>query len=314
MPPPESLGRALRDGAVRAALWATWVAVPASVAVHLTIRDGMPGAAVLFYATPWPLDAAAALVLAFVAVRRRHRLDAVLAAVLTITCTGFYFVNSLRRNAPQTPGALRGVHWNVAHGYWGWPKIAETLVSLDPDVVWLSESDDAPELDDAFRAAFPGRTSVHGGGGFTVVARGEAVVVERARIGPMSRLARTHLVVKGRTFDSFQVDAPSNPFAAKPPLFEKVLTSVRPHLASPLLVLGYFNTPRDSVAFDAWRGPLSHAFETVGNGLDATWPVPLPVLSIDHVWSGGGLAVRTCELPWTWRSDHLPVVFTFDVP
>src|SRR6185369_8286911 len=173
------------------------------------------------------------------------------AVAVAVACAGTHAACSYRFADPQRPGALRGVHWNVAHGYWGWPKIAETLASLDPDVVWLSESDDKPELDDAFRAAFPGRTIVHGGGGFTVVARGEAVVVERARIGPMSRLARTHLVVAGAAFDSVQVDAPSSPLAAKPPLFAKVLSQVRPLLASPLLVLGDFNTPRDSVAFDA---------------------------------------------------------------
>ncbi len=48
------------------------------------------------------------------------------------------------------------------------------------------------------------------------------------------------------------------------------------------------------------------AFATAGRGHHATWPVPCPLLAIDHVRVSRGLRVASCALPWTWRSDHLP--------
>ena len=47
-------------------------------------------------------------------------------------------------------------------------------------------------------------------------------------------------------------------------------------------------------------------------GFAPTWPVPCPVLSLDHVWASRSLAVRTCEQGWSLRSDHRPVLFTFE--
>jgi endonuclease/exonuclease/phosphatase (EEP) superfamily protein YafD len=286
-----------------------------SLALRFSVRDRVPGLSAVYYATPPALDAAGAVVAAFLFLRLRRRRAAAICATVGLACTATFVAGSLRFGAPRPPGALRGVHWNVAHGYWGWTRIADTLATFDPDLVWLSESDDAnPEEDDALRAALPGRTVLHERGGLTVIVRGDASCVERAHLDGGGHLARSHLVVGGRAFESVHVDAPSSPFARRDRIFADALRRVEPHVAAPLLVVGDFNTPRDSAAFDAWCGPLAHAFETAGRGCDATWPVPIPVLSIDHVWAGGGLTVRTCEPRWTRLSDHRPVEFTFDVP
>jgi endonuclease/exonuclease/phosphatase (EEP) superfamily protein YafD len=77
------------------------------------------------------------------------------------------------------------------------------------------------------------------------------------------------------------------------------------------ILAGDFNTPRTSAAFDAWRGPLQHAWETAGTGFDATWPNPLPVLSIDQVWTDTGVEVLTCVHGGSFASDQRPVEFTF---
>ncbi len=292
-----------------------FVLVATSVALRLTVRDRVPVLAAVFYGTPPALDVAGALFACVVFVRGGRRRLAASAGALAAASLGLFAFGTFRFADARPPGAVRGVHWNVAHGFWGWPRIAATLASFDPDVVWLSESDDeSAEEDDALRAALPGRMIVHERSGLAVIVRGDATCADRARVGDGGRLARSRLVVGGRAFEAVHIDVPSSPLARRAPIFENVLRYVTPRLGAPLLVVGDFNTPRDSASFDAWRGPLVHAFETVGRGCDATWPIPLPVLSIDHVWSGGGLAVRTCEIKWTGRSDHMPVVFTFDVP
>jgi len=309
---------AQRPGLVRRATRGVAVGVLAlvavSVAIRLTVRDRVPGLAAVFYATPPALDVLGALFACVVLRRGGRRRASAFAGALAAASLGLLAFGQLRFAEPRPPGAIHGVHWNVAHGYWGWPRIAETLATLDPDVAWLSESDDDASMDDALRAALPGRLILHEKSGLTVIVRGEATCVERVHVGGAGRLAQSRIVVGGRAFDSIHVDAPSNPLADRARIFDAVLKYVEPRLGAPLVVVGDFNTPRDSTVFDAWRGPLAHAFETAGRGFDATWPVPLPVLSIDHVWAGGGLAVRTWELRWTRLSDHRPVEFTFDVP
>jgi endonuclease/exonuclease/phosphatase family metal-dependent hydrolase len=108
------------------------------------------------------------------------------------------------------------------------------------------------------------------------------------------------------------VDVASNPLRDRSPAFAMVEETMAPYVAGPLVVVGDFDTPRESVRFDSWRGPLVHAFEAAGSGWAPTWPVPLPVLALDHVWLSRSLTVRSCEHLWTTRSDHRPVAFTFD--
>jgi endonuclease/exonuclease/phosphatase (EEP) superfamily protein YafD len=106
------------------------------------------------------------------------------------------------------------------------------------------------------------------------------------------------------------VDVGANPLRPRGRAFEPLdalLARVKPDL-----VLGDFNTPRDSVFFEAWRSAgYRHAFEAAGNGTDLTWPMPLPVLSLDHVWSGPRLAPRSCRHVGSWASDHRAVVAEF---
>jgi endonuclease/exonuclease/phosphatase family metal-dependent hydrolase len=300
---------------LRAAAVAAVVAVAASLVLRFTVRDGVPGLSVLYYATPLALDAAGALVAALVAWRYGMRRLRVAAATLALASGALCVADDFVWNAPSPPGALRGVFWNVAYGLSGWPKIVETLRSFDADVVWITEiAGDDFEAERLLAEAFPGWKTARSKGGILVLSRGDVTLVQARRLSRSNVEAVFRVTLDGRSFDGVQVDLASNPRNRRVEALERVADDV-PHLAAtPVLVLGDFNTPRGSVGFDRWRGPLANAFETAGRGLDATWPVPVPLLSCDQVWFGGGLVVRTCETPWTWRSDHLPVVFTFDLP
>jgi vancomycin resistance protein VanJ len=306
---------ASRSGAVlRALATAALAVVGVSLVVRFTVRDRVPGVATIYYATPLVVDALAAAVAATLAWRARRRRTAALCALVALACGALYLSTSFVRNETRTPGAIRGVFWNVEHGDRGRAGVVETLRALDADVAWLTEVDDGDAAFETLLAdAFPGRARVHAKGGIEVIARGEATLLERTSLRRASRMALFRVVVDGHVFESLHVDVASTPTIPRPPTLDRVREHVASRPPGPILVLGDFNTPRDSVGFDAWRGPFAHAFETAGRGLDATWPVPVPALALDHVWAGGGVAVRTCEIPWTWRSDHLPIVFTFDI-
>ncbi len=73
------------------------------------------------------------------------------------------------------------------------------------------------------------------------------------------------------------------------------------------MLLGDFNTPVDSVWLSAIRARFDNAFEVAGNGILATWPLPLPVLALDQVWVSDQLGVSCAKIGWSMLSDHRPV-------
>lgn len=95
------------------------------------------------------------------------------------------------------------------------------------------------------------------------------------------------------------------------PAFAELTEAVRPHLGRNLIVLGDFNTPRESVFFIPLRAEMTHAFEAAGRGLAETWPLPLPMLNLDQIWTNRGLRVRHCEHGYSFRSDHRAVIADF---
>lgn len=72
-----------------------------------------------------------------------------------------------------------------------------------------------------------------------------------------------------------------------------------------LILLGDFNTPANSVHFDSWRQKgLQYGLAADGRPL-ATWPEPLPLLSLDQIWLGSSWQVEGVErLSAAVHSDH----------
>jgi endonuclease/exonuclease/phosphatase (EEP) superfamily protein YafD len=86
------------------------------------------------------------------------------------------------------------------------------------------------------------------------------------------------------------------------------------HRDEPLIVMGDFNTPRESVHFDSWRREMREPFATAGHGFAETWPIPLPVLALDQMWLGGRWRAVHCELGWSLQSDHRAIITDLVAP
>ena len=72
------------------------------------------------------------------------------------------------------------------------------------------------------------------------------------------------------------------------------------------LVVGDFNAVSRSLGFDALQ-TAADGFTLASNsstGWRGTWPMPLPVYDIEHVWVRSGLAVLSCSLFASRASDH----------
>ena len=94
------------------------------------------------------------------------------------------------------------------------------------------------------------------------------------------------------------------------------LDDIAAHLSGPdearTILVGDFNTPLDSAYIAPLRKEMTNAFEASGSGCAATWPMPLPVLSLDQVWTTPSLRPVRCEHFGSWRSDHRAVVAEID--
>ena len=293
--------------------------VAAGVVVRVTLRDTFHWLAPLFYATPPGLLVLGALASCAAAWRLRSRAIGgtsvvLLVAALAFAGRQFRSPGDVAHAATPSPRPLRGVLWNVEHGDGGWDRVAELARATDPDVVWVVEG---PGPGDggfaALARAFPEHTLRRCGGHLCVLVRGDADVVEERKVGAGGyRATLVRLRVLGREFESLVCDITSRPLVDRLPLLD-LIRAWGESRAAPLLIVGDFNTPTESAGFDAWRAPFRHAFESAGTGWAPTWPMPVPVLEIDHVWTNAGIDVRRCEHGSTTASDHRPVELEFDV-
>ncbi len=266
---------------------------------RILLRDRVPYLATLFYATPPVLLAAGALGCAGAwAFARRRRLA--LAALTAAFVFGAWQVEVSRFRHPYEKGELRLLLWNACRGNAGWGR-------LDPDIdLWGA---DLVFLVEAQRGASESRaqgTWRWMDEGLAVGVRGSIASAEIVPLGPGSRAAVVTVDVRGRRLTAILVDVGANPLRPRGLAFGP-LDDLRRRV-KPDLVLGDFNTPRDSVFFDGWRGELTHAFEASGDGWDLTWPWPVRVLSLDHVWCAPTLRPVHAKHVATSRSDHAQVV------
>ena len=265
---------------------------------RLLLRDRIPYVAALVYATPPLVLGAGALGVAGAWALARRRRWALGFCVLGLACGAWQAVVS-RRQQPEATGDLRVLLWNVSRGQAGWDRLAADIGARSADLVFLVEADG-------------GRAGLLPGdwrwldAGLAVGGRGTVLSSDIVPLGPDSRAAVVKVEVRGRQLTAILVDVGANPLRPRGWAFgplDDLRRRVRPDL-----ILGDFNTPRDSAHFDAWRGELTHAFEAAGDGWDLTWPWPLPVLSIDHVWCGASMRPLHSQRFLTSTSDHAQVV------
>jgi vancomycin resistance protein VanJ len=75
-----------------------------------------------------------------------------------------------------------------------------------------------------------------------------------------------------------------------------------------VVILGDFNTPRDSAIYRTYWDEFANAFSTSGFGFGATHVSALSSVRIDHILLGSGWEARNCWLAHPSGSPHRPLV------
>jgi endonuclease/exonuclease/phosphatase (EEP) superfamily protein YafD len=214
--------------------------------------------------------------------------------------------------SPLPSNALRIIHWNVAYANFGLLPVLETLAPCRPDLVILSEarpSQDVPYYSNR-DLGLPHTRQVDG---MVLLSRYPFI-----SLGPVPIADGTawgaRLFTPAGELDVVCADVFSHPAINRTKALAPLIDWLHQrHSDIPLLLIGDFNTPRDSRAFRGLRERLAHAYETAGRGWPYTWPVPIPVFAIDHAWHSPEITVHSYRLRSAPLSDHRRQVFEISI-
>jgi vancomycin resistance protein VanJ len=238
--------------------------------------------------------------------RRVARLQSGLTLLLSILAAAD-FVRDVRWHAatPASPNALRVAHWNIAYARAGLPRTLEQLAEFRPDVVFLSECRYRDDLAEVARTTLGLDHAFHDQG-MAILSRYPFTPQGTVSLNRSARCWWARLVTPMGTVDLVTVDLVSHPFLNRnDPLRALADWVARRDPTVPLLMAGDFNTPRNASAFQPLRAHLQNGYEIAGRGWPYSWPLPLPLYSLDHLWISPGLHIQNYRLRASFRSDHL---------
>lgn len=272
-----------------------------ALAVRVTVRDRVPGLAVLFYATPLPVLAGLFFAGAAGWWSARSRRGALVSLAAAIAIGAWAASVMVRLTPARGPGAdtIRLLLWNVASSTDAEGRLA-AIARENADVVAFVETS-MTALSAEGRAAADVRKRM------VVLAPGAIAEEECADLGSSARCRIFSLVVRERALRLVLFDSAGNPIRDRRVGMERLRARLAT-LEGPTIVMGDFNLPADSAWFDPLRATHLNAFEATGRGWAGTWPVFAPVLQLDHVWVSREAEVVQARHGWSTRSDHRPVI------
>jgi endonuclease/exonuclease/phosphatase (EEP) superfamily protein YafD len=271
--------------------------------LHLSVADAWPVTRAFFYATPLPVLALGWLAMSCLWCWRS--IGGVLCVALALGCGAWWCAVSYRQPEPQSARAtvLKVLSWNMAHHQLPSADLQAMMESLRPDIAGLVEVGRRHSDPNALTAALPrGYTALKLDHGMAFMVRGKARVLREVLLPSASKFACLEAVVDGVAWRVFIVDGVSRPTTSREDVLGQVLTDASGRANT--VVMGDFNTPLESIGFNAWRRELHHAFNEAGSGFRETWPRWVPVLTIDHVWSSADAPPLRAEKLWRAGSDH----------
>lgn len=277
--------------------------------IRFFVKDGIGAFAVLYYSTPLPILALFSFVLGLIWwFSQRIRL----AKCYFIFALGYlsiwsYESFSLNSHA-VTPSHVKLFFWNAAHNKRA-SEITDYIHQFNADLIGVVEAGTkTKKVKSAWKNAFPNSNVELLAGEMALITRGEILSKETGSLGGCGRFNLLEVALNGERFHIVLVDIDGDPMQSRAPAFAALSKMIRAYSPANLIVMGDFNTPLDSVLFESFRHELTHAFESGGVGFAETWPVPLPVLAIDHIWVSKKINVVNCNLNWSWFSDHRSIV------
>ncbi len=285
---------------------AGWLLLAAGLLLQFGLKDRLPGLALLFYALPKPCLLALAAVLALWPGATGCRRLAALAVAVAI---GLSWLGPLLEPSPTPATApraddLRLLVWNVARPQGPHAGLIELVRARQPHLVAVIEPGRVePDWLRAYEQALPGYRADWMPRGLLWLSRVPSRYRERGKLEGAGAYARFEVSGPWPAFPVVVADVFAHLLHSRRGQLQEVLAQAQDRRDA--LVVGDLNTPLESVFFEPWRAHYRNVFEARPSGLAETWPLGLPLLSLDQVWVGPDWQVIGVEKVWRVRdSDH----------
>lgn len=284
------------------------------LASHFWLKDKVTALAFVYYSAPLPILAGVALLLGWLwrCERRNERAKICYAFALAAVLVWSYESLSWNGRAPS-PGAVKVVCWNAA-GNRDAEGLARYVAGFNAEVIGIVEAGIRTKQVSTWQKEFPGQTVEKLSGGMALITKGKILASQSGSLGGRGRFNLVEISLRDMRVQLLLVDLDSDPFRSRLRAFASLVELLRAHAQDNLIVMGDFNTPEDSIFFEAFHEQLRHAFAAGGRGYAKSWPLPAPLLTIDHIWVSRKIDVLNCTLDWNTFSDHRPVVAELALP
>ncbi|MBU2929253.1 endonuclease/exonuclease/phosphatase family protein [Winogradskyella psychrotolerans] len=138
-------------------------------------------------------------------------------------------------------------------------------------------------------------------GNMMVAAKSDITIINYLEEKRHYKLNHLKVEIGTTPFEVVIVDIFAKPWHNKKKAFTKIYEYLEDHDID--IILGDFNTPYESIYFNHFKTNYASS-RNFQNGFTATWPYPVPLLEIDHIWINKQLPILSTEKKFYTESDH----------
>ncbi len=288
-----------------------WLALPVGILLQLWLKDRHVSWALFYYAMPKPCLAGLALVLAVDS--RRVRWQQMIAMTAMISLLIWWVTTSYDRaktelsNAVPSKDDVTLLYWNLCRPKGLDQEAVDLVREYQPHIAaFVEPGKEAGNLVSNYEALLPGYKAAWMPRGILWLSRVQSRYRERGKLEGLGAYARFDVDGLGSTFPIVVADVFPGIFHSREQQLKEVFAQSKDRRDA--ILVGDFNTPLESHFFDAPRKNYVNALDVMGSGFRETWPVGLPLLSIDHAWIGQDWEVIEAKKIWNLSgSDHAAI-------
>lgn len=292
-----------------------WTVLVVGVLLQFGIKDRYPIIDLLFYAMPKPCLLGLAVTLL---VWPQSGLKARGWAAIFAIGLGVMWGQGSWRSEPPTPSQprveseeVRILFWNLCRPKGLHQGMVDLMKEFQPHFAAFVEPGkmNAEEFRHTYKGLLPGYQMTWMPRGILWFSRFPYRYRAQGKLESIGAFTRFEVQSLGPDFPVVVADVYPLPFRSREGQLKELLDHAQGR--SDAIMMGDFNTPLESVWLDPYRERYTQALEQAGKGFKETWPLGLPLLSLDHLWLGRDWEVVEARKVWKVpHSDHAALLVT----
>lgn len=289
-----------------------WLALIVGIVLQLWLKDRHVSWAVLFYAMPKPCLIGLAFLLTVDSRRVRWQQQIAFAVMISLTLWWTMTSYAVGKHEISPTSTSKDeftlLYWNLCRPNQVDREAVEMVKELNPHLVaFVEPGKNVSTLLPSYEALLPGYTVAWMPRGILWLSRVPSRYRERGKLDGAGAYARFEVNGLGPAFPVVVADVTPHFFHSREQQLAEALAQSQDR--SDAIIVGDFNTPLESAMLDGYRARFENALEVGGTGFRETWPMGLPLLSIDHVWIGKDWEVIEAKKIWCLTgSDHAAIL------